>query len=1280
MTSSVRNLMQALSAAPGILGRPRLRVLAFLAMGLILAAVSQTAHAQNTGSIFGNVVDSSGAVIPKATVTASDPDHGITREVQTNGTGEYLIPSLPLGTYILTVSGPTFQTEVVTGITIDANSNVKETVKLTRGQMNETITVQDTTGSVIDPRSATIATLIPQKLIDDLPIDGHNIVALAALLPGVVNVNAPSTFTGDTGGPTYSSSGGRSTQNLMLFDGLMWNNLFYNTGVNFPTPNALQQVSILQNNFKAEYGRNAGSVFNVLTRQGTNQIHGAVWDYLQNQMFNAADYITQVNPKDDQNQFGFTIGGPILRDKLYYFGAYQQLIGHLQTTGSALTPTHADRGENPDGTPRPCSPNGAFAGLGLTCASYEDQVNTYPNGSTGAVAIARMLNPIDVTAANGIPGNGGVSPDNVISIYNIASVQAGGPATSPCLALLNQASNFASNHLYGNSAGTSGLAVTSTATYMPYDELPSPCFNPVMQAIIKTFVPYPGASGFAVTTAPAPTGDKNGLARVDYVIDTRRTLDARYNLFTSSANSAPGVNAQSQGVATYGLVNSHVKGNFGNVGLTWILTPNLLSSTRVGYKRFESTQYPDDSRTLNTFGGNFFVPLKPALPGINFNNGFSLGSSSDGYQDHINENVEVQQSLIWTRGNHSLKVGFNFLRLQYLNRSDYTGSIGFSSDYTVLPFADALGGLADSATAQNRLIQGGIQHNVFGYLQDDWRATPKLTVNLGVRYEVPFQWFEPHGKAATFVPGLQSTVFPGAPSGLAFPGDKSVLPSLVPTDFNGFAPRVGFAYDVGGNGQLLIRGGYGMFFDAVNANVIGVGEPFHYLVTEAQPPGGASVPLATFGYNSAGVPDGSVLQLPQAFSPANPQFFAPYSIFFPDKNFRTPYVEAANLGFQYHIPHAGVLDANYIGRFARKLTIPLDLNPTLVDPTCSTAYGQADPAVYCLPYTGAGATLAQVAGGATTATAQRRLRARYAPFNFGGQGIVDILSVGTSSYSALQLQYTQRSGKYLTILSSFSYSKAMDIQTNAQTTSNTVPNVSNLNSDYGPSDNNVKLNYTLGWVTRFPRVTGFNAPVRGILNDWVYSGTYVARTGTPFSVTMNSDSAFNGEPNQRADFLPGVSPYLPKNRHRADKVAQWINPYAFTYPILGTFSSQSRNMFVGPGYIMTNMTVGRDFPLQRIRPGMRLNFRAEGYNVFNTPNLANPSNGFACTTEIVAPGTNQSNGTPTIYHQGGACSVFGNLIPGENATKFGRVLSTYGNNGNTSTNGRKMQFALTIFY
>ena len=360
-----------------------------------------------------------------------------------------------------------------------------------------------------------------------------------------------------------------------------------------------------------------------------------------------------------------------------------------------------------------------------------------------------------------------------------------------------------------------------------------------MLKVVNTFVPavVNSTGGLAVTRSNSPTGDKNLLVRSDYVLNGQHSFDARYNLINSNSFGPLGVNSSSVGVATYAILSQQALSNFGNVGWSWTMTPNLLNRMRFGYKRFESTQRPTDNRTLNSFGGNFVETGVPTLPAFNFSNQFALGSTSQGYQDHINENIELNENMTWVKGNHTVQGGFEFLRLQYLTRSDYPGQIAFSSTYTGVSFADGMMGLANSVTAQNRLIQGGIQHAVFAWLQDDWRITAKLTLNLGARYELPFQWFEPHGQSATFIPGIQSTVFPGAVGGLGFPGDKGVLPSLVPTDFNGIAPRFGFAYDVTGQGKFLVRGGYGIFFDAVNANVVGVGEPYHLQLLQLNSPG-----------------------------------------------------------------------------------------------------------------------------------------------------------------------------------------------------------------------------------------------------------------------------------------------------------------------------------------------------------------------------------------------------------------------------------------------------------
>jgi len=1227
-----------------------------VALMLLASAHAAFGQAQNTGTIYGTAVDSTGAIIPGATVTLTNPETGFTRTATTGNSGEYLLQSVPVGKYSLNVSAPAFQTYQVTDVVVDADSNTKIVAKLAVGQTTDTVTVEES-GTTVDSRSATLGTLIDNKLVEDIPIDGRNVVAMAGLLPGVTEVNAPTTATGDTKGPTYSVGGSRTTQNLMLFDGLMWNNLFQNTGINYPPPNALQEISILLNNYKAQYGRNSGSVFNVLTHTGTNTIHGAVWEYFHNQMFDAQDYLNALPsgkaPEDNIHQFGVTIGGPIKHDKIFYFGSFQQIIMKLQATGnqSPNSPTYADRGFL-DGSPnvysaatqatptydRPCSAPGPFAGS--LCASFLTEVQG-----------GKFSNP---ESQDGSSSSGATGADADAMLDSAYKQETGLTGDSPCKALLAAASAWANNYYYPDSGikyvsgGTApinsftGTAEKVVSTYMPYAEVPVECLNPVMARIQATFMPLA-----KVTAAPQPRNDSNALGRIDWKINDRHSIDARYDLIRANDKTAPGVNSSSLGIANFVIDTNTALSNFGNIGETWVITPTIVNTVRLGYKRYVNEVMPLEHRTLNSFGANFIEPGVPTMPAMSLGSSYyPVGSTNQGHSIKINEDIELLEQFSWSRGKHNYQFGANFLRLQYQNTSDYPGSLPFSTSFTGISLGDAAFGMPTSVTADSRLVQGGIQHDMFFYAQDDWRLTQKLTLNLGARYELPFQWYQPTGYSSTFIPGFQSTVFPGAIGGLAFPGDHGILKSLVPTDYNGIVPRVGFAYDVFGTGRFSIRGGFGMFFDAINANVIGVGEPFYYQITANLPSGGFSNPLS--GYPA----------LPSGYDKANPVFQAPYSNFFPDRNFRTPYLMAFNFGFEYKVPHGGTLGANYVGRFGRKMTVPFDQNPAIFD--CSGSYSQAAHSTYCPAFKTA----------SNPSSTKQRLR--YTPFNYSGYGLVDFASVGTSNYNALQVQYTQRGGKLLTLLGSYAYSQSRDLSSDGSVSSpprNAIPNVFNVNSDYGLSDGDATHILTLGWSLNTPKMTMGYRPVRAALNRWTFSGTYNARTGQPYSITINNDSAFDAEPNQRAEIVPGMNPRLSNSRHRADKVNQWYNTLAVTYPLPGTFSTVRRNSFRGPGYIMTNMGLGRSFPLQDIRQGMRLQFRAEALNVFNTPNLGKVNATFSCSNSQISytslsPCTGVTSGTTN--------SLSGKLQ--------GTINSTYGTNASTSSNGRKMQFSLTLYY
>ncbi len=1177
---------------------------------LLLLCISQRSLAQgvNTGTIAGNVADRSGAVIPNAQVTLTSETQGMSRMIQSNASGEYVFNAVPVGTWTLRVQANGFAEFVAQGILVDANRNVTVNASLQLAKVTNQVTVTDTSGSTIDTQSGTVGELISNQLVQDLPLDGGNAVETAELLPGVAGLNAPTTFTGERSGPTYSVSGSRNTQNLMLLDGSMWNNLFYNTGLNYPPRQGLQEVSVLLNNFEAEYGRNAGSVFNVVTRSGSDQLHGMLWEYAENNAFNAADYLSHDNPKLVSNQFGGTMGGPILRDKLFFFGTFQNIRIAGTNTGLADVQTYNERGLTSTGAPLPCSPQGNFPGQ--NCASFA--ADTPANKQSANGPEPWMKNPLYNYA------------EIATSDFNTAYQVAGGSGQSPCVTELEQ-------------------ALKTTGEYLTEPELPSVCFNPVILNVLNKYVPRPSSAAEldggvpTYTSAPYPHTEYDGLMRVDYNTN-RNSLNARYYISDNADLEGDGVSSSTlQGLANYEVLANSGLNNFGGIQDTRTLTPNMLNVATLSYKRYVNEIVPTDPTTLDQLGGQMQSFGTPTLPEFNFNI-YDAGSTSEAYQNKLNEDIEFDDSLAWTHGAHNAKFGVSLLRLQYMNKAQYPGYIQFSTTFTGDTFADAMAGLVNELDVANEDNQAGIEHEIFAYAQDDWRALPRVTFNLGIRYELPLPWYQPDRESDTFIPGYQSAVFPTAPAGLAYVGDKGIPRGLINPDYTGVEPRFGFAWDMFGKGKSVLRGGFGIFHDAVNANVIGVGEPFYDRFNYATPCGGASEPMLS-GAN----PCPSISAVPDYYNPKAPAFVPPFSLYFPDKNFVTPYVLAGNFGIQQSITKNANVEIDYVGKFGRHLTVPIDLNPAIYD--CSGAYYQSDPSVYCPSPT------------AAIQSESYEQRVRYQNYNYGGQGLVDFSSLGWSSYNGLQVMYNERATHSLTMIATYTYSRSLDVDTNGQDNNNAIPDVYDLRSEYGPSDYNVKHNVTAGWVYYLPKLREGYAWTHALLNDWQFNGIYQARTGLPFNVTMNNDQALTDEPNQRPALLPGVNPLLPSGRSRAQKIAEYFNVAAFAEPNYGTYSTLSRNKFTGPAYMRTDFTLGRQFPLH-FREDTSLSFRADAFNVWNTPNLHNPNVEFECSTT-----------TPMV-----ACAT-----PGA-GSYFGVIQTTYGSNAALNSNGRRLQLSLTLRY
>jgi len=1089
----------------------------------IVPAVAQV----STGNISGYVKDTSGAAIPGVTVTAKMVEQQTTRNAQTNSEGFYDLLALPPGKYEMTFEVRGFQKQTETGLELTVGQNLRADSTLQLGSVETQVTV-GAQAPLVDTTSATITGLIDDQRVQDLPLNGRNVISLARILPGVLNVNAPQEMGDARGGATMDVNGGRDNMNQFTFNGGYFDNPSRNTGINFPPPDAIQEVRIQTHNFSAEYGRNPGSQVNVVSKTGTNEFHGAAWEFLRNSDLNARNFFSPNVPALRQNQFGAAAGGRIIKDKLFFFGTYEGLRDRRQAqTVESFLPTAAERA-------------GDFTASGST-----------------------LTDPVD-------PITGKPLMD---------------PSGNPCVA--------------GN-------------------KISAGCISPVAQKLLA-FVPQTANNTYVALAAQPRAGDLF-MTRGDWNQSEKHRV---YGSFYYANNNQSSPLLSNDGTLPGYMSESFVTNTREAViNDIYTFSPTLINQFTFSFLDSGSNQLQGKSVPPSTFGIN--MPQYVPQGSIDFNVGgeFVLGS---GYTTRFfSHNYQFKDSMNWIKGRHNFKFGFELLKLQFEQIFIGSPSVSFNGTRTANasgaggdPFADFLLGAFASVNLDFGVRDTNSSTNAMSaYFQDEWKVNNRLTVTLGIRYEPFLPWTERHNRIDTVNPGQQSTVIPDAPPGVLFPGDKGVTKGLAPADLNNVAPRIGLAWDVFGTGKTSVRAGYGIYYESVNADSLaqenppyaGFGLAFNGNIADPFGSTGQTAPPAVLTGHFGCTPI-------TAYPGYNcPLFPLPVNGLFTDLSLRTPYIQSFSLSIQHQLTPTLMIETAYAGKIGTKIEALRTYNPAKFEPD---------------PLTGAPASLQN--------TNDRVL------FEPGILGPASYLLGNDfrSWYHSFQTQVTKRFSKGLTVVGSYTLGKSID-SSSTDNLGGAVSDPFNLKTERGRSDWDRRHAFVASWLWTLP-FKFHNHLEQTLLGGWTLTAIHTIQSGTPLTFYLGQDVALDGTGNgggEHAFLDPGIKAGNISISHpnRNAFVNQFFNTAAFV-PVsqdpLGSYGNAGRGLISGPALNNTDFSVLKDF---MIREPMRLQFRAEMFNVFNQVNFHNPD-------------TQQTDGT------------------------FGVITQTL-----TSDNQRQIQFALKLLW
>ncbi len=1082
------------------------KVLGIFLVVLFAACLGNFANAQATNAqMSGKVVDSSGAAIPNATVEVINTGTGVNRTASTSATGEYVIPSLPSGTYSLKSVVTGFKTYAQSGIVLEDGQNARVDVVLQIGSTTETIQVS-ANGTQVDTSSASIRTEVDATQIAELPLNTRDSLQLITLVPGVGDATLPPAVVNQRSGPTFSVNGSRINGSEVSLDGAILVTALYNRPANLPNPDSIGEFSLLTNSYGAEFGHASGGAFVAISKSGVNTFHGSAWEFLRNDALNARNWFTlptQRNPILKQNQFGVAGGGPILKDRAFFYATYEGLRIHTVTLENLATITPAQR-------------TGDFSST--TAQLYDPYKSTCSNPTAGA-------------ASGNNPGTG----------------------TLPC--------NY-----------------TAANGYAGRNQIPMSEWDTVSVAFMQTYIPIPTLqpSGIYAYTAqvPNPTSGNQYTIRGDYRVTKHDQAYVRFFHMTDTAVTGPPYAS---------LLSSQYYENFSetNAGTTvrdtHTFTPNLIAD--FGYSDTNLTTNGTPEGVIVTaaqMGAKYSTGGYNVSPDVTVSGVTSFGSANPWYENSALKQADAK--LTWVKGKHLFQFGATALReaeeINWINTNS-SGNPTFSGQETGLNWADYLIGKPISFGQYTPYY--GNEHSVElgSYAQDTYKVSSRLTLNLGVRYDAIFPWREIHHDSASVVltdPTFQSTRFPTAPPGLSFPGDKGIPQGTIFMDKSDFAPRLGFSYDVFGDGKTAVRGGYGIFYNPPGAIT---------LANEIEAP--PFEPELVFTPNTFTDPYGGTgytdpFPYPYLNPGANPYFVYPAQYYAPDPHLKNAFTQQYNFNIQHDFPKDLMMQVGYVGSHGNRL------------------------------WDGNQANAAPYSAGGTAANAQ--LRRPFLPQYYGG--ITRIADIGFSNYNSLQVTGRKRLSSGFTMQLAYTYSKSLDAGSTADADGGTEQDPANpIGPEYARSDFNQKHLFRLNGVWNLPKFDNLGFAKYG-LGAWEISGIVNYSSGYPFSVTTGSAAPWLGAGrdigNLRLNVVPGTSPCAGCGNKDSWATTGYFNKAAYTSPltVLGTFGNSGRNSLIGPSYFDTDMSLAKNFPFLH-RAESKVQFRADFFNLFNNVNFNAPN-------------------------------------------------------------------------